>query len=46
MTLPERLRLVADVLCPEVERPSRLSALFEGVEVTPPKASAAPPGTP
>lgn len=41
-----RLQLVADVLCGEVERPSRLSVLFEGVEVTPPKASAAPPGTP
>lgn len=27
-----RLQLVADVLCCEVERPSRLSALFEGVE--------------
>lgn len=29
-----RLQLVANVLCPEVEHFSRLSALFEGVEVT------------
>lgn len=38
-----RLQLVADVLCPEVERVSRLAALFEGVEAaSPPPTDATP----